>query len=156
MVISKQGKTISDKKITAIVERKKPERATSLIQVMLLLVFSINVESGHLIDLVTAMNIVLHPFLAGLEGYSEAMNRLDFAKACGAAGFALLLAFLPKRWRVNRVMGIGFALASIYWVMQLVRLNDPQWQPVWVLMWPVLVSLAAIGLSLRTLLHRPK
>ena len=78
MVISKQGKTISEKNITAIVERKKPERATSLIQVMLLLVFSINLESGHLIDLVTAMNIVLHPFLAGLEGYCEAMNRLDF------------------------------------------------------------------------------
>ena len=100
------------------------------------------------------MNIVLHPFLAGLEGYCEAMNRLDFAKACGAAGFALLLTFLPKRWRANRVAGVGFALASIYWVIQLVRLNDPQWQPAWVLMWPVLVSLAAIGLSLRTLLRR--
>ena len=107
-----------------------------------------------MIESFTVMNSVLHPFFAGLEGYCEAMNRLDFAKACGAAGFALLLTFLPKRWRANRVAGIGLALASIYWVIQLVRHNDPQWQPAWVLMWPVLASLGAIGLSLRKLLHR--
>ena len=102
------------------------------------------------------MKIVIHPFLAGLEGYADAMNRLDFAKACTLAVAALIVSLLPHRRWALRWLSIGFALVSIWIVihLSLPSVNYPPWQPAWVMMWPVLVSLLALALSLKTLMKK--
>lgn len=102
------------------------------------------------------MNIVIHPLFAGLEGYGEVLNRLDFAKACALAVAALIVFLLPRRWRALRWVSIGLALVSMSIVvhLSLPSVNSPPWQPAWVMMCPVLVSLAAIALSLKTLLKK--
>ena len=58
------------------------------------------------------MNIVIHPLFAGLEGYGEGLNRLDFAKACALAVAALIVFLLPRRWRALRWVSIGLALVT--------------------------------------------
>jgi hypothetical protein len=84
------------------------------------------------------------------------MNRLDFAKAGTLAVAALIVFLLPHRWRALRWVSIGFALVSMSIVVHLSisSVNYPPWQPAWLMMWPVLVSLVAIALSLRTLLKK--
>lgn len=102
------------------------------------------------------MNIISHPLLAGAEGYGEAMNRLHFGIACIVAIIALLLSLLPERWRALRWVSLGFALIGISLAvyLSLPSVNSPLWQPVWVMMLPVLVSLVAIALSSRTLIKK--
>ena len=100
------------------------------------------------------MSIVIYPFFADAAGYGEAMNRLDFGMASLLALSALLLCFLPRRWRALRWANISCALVTISLVvyLSLPSVNDPPWQPAWVRALPVLVALVAIALSLRTLI----
>lgn len=102
------------------------------------------------------MNIVISPLFADAAGYGEAMNRLHFGMACLWAVAALLLSFLPQRWSILRWVSIGCALVSISFVvyLSLPSVSDPPWQPVWVMVLPVLVALVAIGFSLRTLIRK--
>jgi hypothetical protein len=97
------------------------------------------------------MNIFPVPLLAEAAGFADAMNKLYFIAACGLALVAMLFAFLPHLHRVARWMSIGFALAGIYLVIQLVRLNSPlPWSPV-ILFSPVALSLAAVWQTWRAL-----
>jgi hypothetical protein len=102
------------------------------------------------------MDTMLHPVLADLVGYAEAMNGLHFFYACALAVVALAACLLPRRWKVFRWTSIGLALASVSIVvhLELPSVNDPPWRPVWVMMWPVLASVAATVWSLRLLKGR--
>jgi peptidoglycan/LPS O-acetylase OafA/YrhL len=100
------------------------------------------------------MKIVVPPLLAEAAGFADAMNRLQFGMACLFALSALLLSFLPQRWRVLRWASISCALVSISLVVYLSipSVNDPPYQPTSVRALPVLMALLAIALSLRTLI----
>lgn len=96
------------------------------------------------------MNTIVHPFLAdGGEGYLAASAQIELLKAYVAAGVALILALLP-RWRHGtRWLCLGFALVSVYLVVDSYRGNQPlPWNPA-VLFLPVAISLAGVFLSWR-------
>ena len=102
------------------------------------------------------MNITLHPLLADAVGYGEAMNTLYFVAACGLAPLAMMLAFLTRRWRAMKWVSLGSTLVSTYFVIELVRLNSPQWQPDAVLATPVLFSVLAVWWSSQVQRKGPK
>ncbi len=96
------------------------------------------------------MRVGFYPLLADTFAAAEYLNRLQFTIACALALLALILAVLPRRLRGVRWTGIGFALVSIFLVIELARINHPQWQPAVVLLAPVAFSLFALWLSWRT------
>ncbi len=102
------------------------------------------------------MSTLIHPFLADAVGYGDAMNWRDFLLACALAAVALAACLLPRRWTFFRWTTIGLAVASVSMIvyLELPSVNHPPWQPVWVMIWPVLFSLAAAVWSLRLLRRR--
>jgi hypothetical protein len=101
------------------------------------------------------MNPHLALLLAETAGFADAMNRRDFTVAGGLALVAMILAFLPRLPRAARWLSVGLALVSIYWVIELVRLNSPlPWSPM-ILFSPAALSLVAVWRTWRTL-RRPK
>ena len=93
------------------------------------------------------MNVGSHPLLADIGAFAENMNRLQFTVACVLALLALLLAVLPRKLKSLRWTSIGCALVSVGLVVELTRINHPQWQPAAVLLAPVVFSLSALWLS---------
>lgn len=102
------------------------------------------------------MNIGIYPLLADIDAFGEQLNSRMFAAACGFALVAVIVAFLPRTWRGTRAVSIGSALVCICLVVQLVRLNSPQWQPAPVLLTPVAFSLFAAWWSWRELRGGPR
>jgi len=92
---------------------------------------------------------VIHPFLAGAEGYGAAMAQFQLLQAYAAATLSLVLAILPWGRLVTRWFCLGFALVCIYLIEESYRLNQPLPWSIVVLLLPLAISCVSVFVSFR-------